>query len=178
MRQAKGYVIDRPDNTVAAVVTGIDRDVERGEDILMLGFCLVGMSSFFAPIAPPNVLLPIVALTFALSASFARINYWNMARKLMDAMEQLNGPEKALLHPIAAVFAERPMEPLTASFNPLKNLRRTGKSALGGLLINPLWMPIFYVMGIQIFEEKQLGVLSRAVCGVMHKISPPPPRDQ
>lgn len=172
MRQAKGYLIDRIDNAAAAVVKGIDRDVERGEDILMLGFGLVMMSTFFAPIAPPKVLLPLVALTFALSASFARINYRNMARKLLESMEQLNGYEKSLLYPIAAVFIERPMQPLAESFNPLKNLSRTGKSALGGLLINPLWTPIFYVMGMQIIEEKNLGILNKAVQGVMRKVAP------
>jgi hypothetical protein len=133
------------------------------------------MSSFFAPIAPPNVLLPLVALTFALSASFARKNYRNMERKLLESMEQLEGHEKVLLRPIAAVFAECPMQPLAESFNPLKNLKRTGKSALGGILINPLWMPIFYVMGMQIIEEKNLGVLNRAVSGVMQKIPSSPP---
>jgi len=33
-------------------------------------------------------------------------------------------------------------------------------------LINPLWMPIFYVMGIQIVEEANLGVLNRAIIEV------------
>jgi hypothetical protein len=81
--------------------------------------------------------------------------------------------EKALLHPIAAVFADYPMDSLAESFNPLKNLKRTWKSALGGLLINPLWMPIFYMMGIQINEEKNLGILNKAIIGVELKISPP-----
>jgi len=34
-------------------------------------------------------------------------------------------------------------------------------------------MPIFYVMGMQILEEKNLGVLNRAIIGVELKISPP-----
>jgi len=53
----------------------------------------------------------------------------------------------------------------------LKNIKRTVKSVLGGLLINPLWMPIFYVMGIQIVEEKNLGVLNRAIIGVEQKLA-------
>jgi hypothetical protein len=65
------------------------------------------------------------------------------------------------------------MHSLAESFNPLKNLKRTWKSALGGLLINPLWMPIFYVMGMQIIEEKNLGALNRAIIGVELKISSP-----
>jgi hypothetical protein len=172
MSHEKAYLIDRRYNAVAIIVAGIDRDVERGEDILMLGLGLVMMSSFFAPIAPPDVLLPLIAFTFACSASFARLNYHAMQRKLSAAMERLDGYEKAVLQPIAAVFAERPMHSLAESFNPLKNVPRTWKSALGGLLINPLWMPIFYVMGIQIGEEKNLGVLSKAVFGVMRKIRP------
>ena len=87
-------------------------------------------------------------------------------------MEFLEEHEIASLRPIAAVFAEYPMPCLAESFNPIKNLKRTGKSALGGLLINPLWMPIFYVMGMQIHEEKNLGVLNRAIIDVEQKIAP------
>jgi len=32
-------------------------------------------------------------------------------------------------------------------------------------------MPIFYVMGMQIIEEKNLGTLNRAIIGVEQKIS-------
>jgi hypothetical protein len=138
----------------------------------MLGFGLVMLSSSFAPVAPPAILLPLVALTFAISAGFARKNYHNMEQKLSKSMAYLEDHEIAKLRPIAAVFAEYPMPSLTESFNPFKNLKRTGKSALGGLLINPLWMPIFYVMGMQIHEEKNLGVLNRAIIGVEQKISP------
>ena len=158
-------------NAIASIIKGIDRDVERGEDALMLGLGIVMLSSTFAPVAPPSILLPLVALTFAISSGFARINYHNMERKLLEAMAQLEGHEKIMLHPIAAVFAEYPMRPLAESFNPLKNLKRTWKSALGGILINPLWMPIFYMMGMQIVEEKNLGILNRAIIGVEQKIS-------
>ncbi len=156
---------------ISCVRAGIDHDVERGEDVLMLGLCIVMLSSTLAPVAPPSILLPLVALTFALSASFARINYRNMERKLLLSMAQLEGQDKIILHPIAAVFAEHPMHSLAESFNPLKNLQRTWKSALGGILINPLWMPIFYVMGMQIIEEKNLGILNRAIIGVEQKIN-------
>lgn len=170
MALEKNYLKDPFGNAVATIVKGIDRDVERGEDVLMLGLGIVMLSSTFAPVAPPSILLPLVALTFAFSAGFARINYHNMERKLLESMEQLEGHEKIILHPIAAVFAEYPMHSLAESFNPLKNLKRTWKSALGGLLINPLWMPIFYVMGMQIIEEKNLGILNRAIIGVEQKI--------
>lgn len=174
MIQDKGYLRGPFEDAVFAILKGIDRDVERGEDMLMLGLGLVMLSSTFAPVAPPAVLLPLVALTFAMSAGFARMNYHNMQRKLMESLEQLDGHDQAILHPIAAVFSEYPMHSLAESFNPLKNLKRTGKSALGGLLINPLWMPIFYVMGMQIIEEKNLGILNRAINCVEQKISPTP----
>ena len=174
MIKDKDYLSDRSDNAVVTIVKGIDRDVERGEDALMLGLGLVMLSSTFAPVAPPTVLLPLVALTFAISAGFARMNYHNMEQKLLKSMAYLEEHEIANLRPIVAVFSEYPMPSLSESFNPFKNLKRTGKSALGGLLINPLWMPIFYVMGMQIHEEKNLGVLNRAIIGVEQKISPSP----
>jgi hypothetical protein len=174
MLQEKSYIKGQFENAVFAILKGIDRDVERGEDMLMLGLGLVMLSSSFAPLAPPSVLLPLVALTFAVSAGLARMNYHNMQRKLLASLEQLDGHEQAILRPIAAVFSECPMHSLAESFNPLKNLKRTGKSALGGLLINPLWMPIFYMMGMQINEEKNLGVLNRAINCVEQKISLPP----
>ena len=171
MMQKKDYFLVADDNSVAVILKGIDRDVERGEDVLMLGLATVMLSSTFAPIAPPFILLPLVAFTFAISVSYARINYHNMQRKLLKSMEQLDSYDKIILHPIAAVFIERPMGSLTESFNPLKNRRRTWKSALGGLLINPFWMPIFYVMGMQIQEEKNLGILNLAIISVEQKIS-------
>ncbi|MDP1770664.1 MAG: hypothetical protein Q8L15_00140 [Methylobacter sp.] len=171
MAQEKDYLKNHFGNAVSAVIKGIDRDVERGEDVLMLGLGVVMLSSTFAPVVSPSILLPLVALTFALSAGYARINYHNMERKLLQSLAQLEGHDKVILHPIAAVFAEYPMHSLAESFNPLKNLKRTWKSALGGLLINPLWMPIFYVMGMQIVEEKNLGILNRAIIGVEQKIA-------
>ncbi|MDO9268955.1 MAG: hypothetical protein Q7T96_07580 [Methylobacter sp.] len=171
MAQKKDYLKGQFGNAVSTIIKGIDRDVERGEDALMLGLGIVMLSSTFAPVAPPSILLPLVALTFAISSGFARMNYHNMERKLLESMAQLEGNDKIILHPIAAVFAEYPMHSLAESFNPLKNLKRTWKSALGGILINPLWMPIFYVMGMQIIEEKNLGILNRAIIGVEQKIS-------
>jgi len=171
MTEKKGYLKHPFDNAIYDILKGIDRDVERGEDALMLGLGVVILSSTFAPVAPPIVLLPLVAVTFAISASFARKNYHKMERKFSESMAQLDGHEKAILKPIAAVFVDYPMHSLAESFNPFKNLKRTWKSALGGLLINPLWMPIFYVMGMQISEEKNLGILSRAIICVELKIS-------
>ena len=173
MTEEKNYLKHQCENAVFEILKGIDRDVERGEDVLMLGFCVVMLSSTFAPVAPPTVLLPLIAVTFAISSGFARKNYLEMERKITESMAQLVEHEKDILHPIAAVFVASPRHSLAESFNPLKNLKRTWKSALGGLLINPLWMPIFYMMGMQINEEKNLGVLNRAIIGVEQKISPP-----
>lgn len=171
MAEEKDYSSVRFEDTVSDIIAGIDRDVERGEDILMLGFGIVMMSTFFAVIAPPIVLLPLMALTFALSGSFARLNYHNMERKLSKSMARLDGRDQSVLRPIVAVFVEHPRQPLAESFNPFKNLKRTGKSTLGGLLINPLWIPIFYMMGIQLNEEKKLALLNRAIFEAEQRIS-------
>ena len=171
MAKERDYLHGHSGKAVHAIIKGIDRDVERGEDVLMLGLGVVMLSSSFAPVLPPSILLPLVALTFALSASFARRNYHNMERKLLESMARLDGHDRIILSPIVAVFSEYPMHSLAESFNPLKNLKRTWKSALGGILISPLWMPIFYMMGMQINEEKNLGILNRAILAVEQKIS-------
>lgn len=166
------YLTGQSQCTAAAVVKAIDRDVEWGEDILMLGLGIVMLSSTFAPVAPPTVILPMVALVFAITSSLARVNYHNMERKLLGSLAHLNGYEQNLLRPICTVFAEQPMCSLAESYNPLKNLKRLGKSAIGGALINPFWLPIFYTMGIQIVEENNLKVLNRAVIRVEQRVAP------
>lgn len=172
MKREQHYLAGQHHCNAAAVVKGIDRDVEWGEDILMLGLGIVMLSSSFAPVAPPTVILPLVALTFAITSSLARMNYHKMERKLLASLEQLDSFEQAMLKPICRVFVEQPMCSLGESYNPLKNLKRLGKSAIGGVLINPLWMPIFYTMGIQIIEENNLVVLNRAVIRVEQRVSP------
>jgi hypothetical protein len=172
MKKQINYLKNAVENPVAAIVTGIDQDVERGEDILMVGLSAIMLSSTLAPLLPPAVLLPLVALTFVASVTIARWNYHNMEQKLRLSMQHLESYEVALLYPIVRVFKENPADPLSLSFNPLKNLKRTLKSFLGGLLINPLWMPIFYVMGIQIKEEKNLAVLNKAIISVEQKLMP------
>jgi hypothetical protein len=171
MTQDPGYLTAPFDNAVAAIIQGMDRDVERGENALMLGLGLVMLSSTFAPVAPPTVLLPVVALIFAVSAAYARKNYHRMEQKLSTSIAFLDDHELASLRAIVAVFAKYPMPSLAESFNPCRNLKRTGKSTLGGLLINPLWMPIFYVMGMQIDEEANLGVLLRAIIEVEQQVA-------
>ena len=166
MTKDHSYLITPFDNPVVAILEGIDRDVERGEDALMLGLGLVMLSSTFAPIAPPTVLLPIVAVIFACSAGYARINYHRMEHKLSASMAALDYHDMAKLKTIANVFKQYPMPSLIDSLNPAKNLVRTWKSALGGILINPFWMPIFYMMGMQIKEEANLGFLNQAIIEV------------
>lgn len=154
---------NQPDQIVSAIIQDIDRYVERGEDILMSGLCIVMMSTFFAPIAPPSVLLPFVALTFAISAGLARLNYRKMGLILSNSLTGLERHQLSKLHPIRTALETFPHEPLSQSFNPLKNIKRTAKSSLGGILINPLWMPIFYMMGMQIDEEKKLIAMNKAI---------------
>ncbi len=166
MTKDHSYLITPFDNPVVAILEGIDRDVERGEDALMLGLGLVMLSSTFAPIAPPTVILPIVAVIFACSAGYARINYHRMEHKLSASMAALDYHDMAKLKAIANVFKQYPMPSLIDSLNPAKNLVRTWKSALGGILINPFWMPIFYMMGMQIKEEANLGFLNQAIIEV------------
>lgn len=155
---------------VISIVTGVDHDVEHGEDILMLGYSLVLMAPFFAPIAPPRILLPLMALSFILSVCFARRNFHSIQRKLATATTMLENQELSVLRPITDIFQEYPQQSLTESFNPLKNPLRTAKSCLGGLLINPFWMPIFYTLGMQFVEDKQLYLLNKAVINVENKI--------
>jgi hypothetical protein len=172
MKRDQHYLKSQHHRTAAAVVKAIDKDVEWGEDILMLGLGIVMLSSTFAPVAPPTVILPLVALTFAITSSLARMNYHNMERKLLASLDYLEPFEQAKLKPICTVFSDQSMGSLSDSYNPLKNLKRLGKSALGGVLINPLWVPIFYTMGIQIVEENNLAVLNRAVIRVEQRVAP------
>ncbi len=164
--------LNQCDRPVAAIVKGIDQDVERGEDILMLGFGLVLMAPIFAPLLAPKVLLPLMAFVFALTSTLARRNFHGIQRRLMLSMMQLEDHEMAILRPIVDIFIEYPRHTLTEAFNPAKNLNRTVKSILGGCLINPLWMPIFYMMGIQFSEEKQLSLLNQAVMAVERRLTP------
>jgi hypothetical protein len=167
----KNYLQNSFGNKAQVVVKGIDRDVERGEDILMFGFCVVMLSSSFAPLLPPSILLPIVALIFAITGGLARVNYHQMELKLSNSIYELESYDQSLLAPIVRVFEENPMPSLVVSYNPLKDLKRTYKSILGGLLINPLWMPIFYMMGIHMKEERNLSMLNRAILGVEKAIA-------
>lgn len=170
MNVQHAYLNEPSDDAVLLIIHAIDRDVERGEDILMLGLGSVMLSSTFAVVVPPFVLLPLVALAFALSGGFARKNYHAMEFKLDKALKLVSAHQRQVLLPIAEVFSAYPEPPLVDSFNPLLNLSRTWKCVLGGILINPFWMPIFYMMGIQIVEDKKLCLLNRAIVGIEQKL--------
>ncbi|QWF72117.1 hypothetical protein KEF85_06625 [Methylomonas paludis] len=156
-------------NPVISIIKGVDRDVERGEDMLMLGYALVLSAPIFAPIAPPKVLLPLMALAFIVSVCRARLNFNAIKAKLAATMAKRQGFDFAILNPLLEVFAEHPKFSLSDGFNPVKNLKRTFKSLLGALMINPFWMPIFYALGLQFAEEKHFYVLNQAVIKLEQK---------
>jgi len=170
MPKPLSYWDEQGEQSITAIVEAIDRDVEHGEDILMAGFCVVMLSSAFAPFSSPIVILPFIAITFAISASLARINYLRIEAKLKTTLAQMAGHDKAVLRPISTIFMEKEVPPLIDSFNLLKNLKRTWKSVFGGIVVNPLWMPIIYMMCLQIYEEKNLIALNKAVQGILAKM--------
>ena len=172
MNQQNSYLTGSINNHITAIMQGLDKDVEKGEDILMLGLASVMFSTLLAPIAPPVILLPLVALAFAISASTASLHYLKMQKKLNTSVNSIAYTDQVTLKPLIDVFDSHPNVDLNIQFNPLKNLKRTVRSLLGGVLINPFWMPIFYMMGIQIGEEKKLGLLNLAIIGLERKLAP------
>ncbi len=168
MSQSKAYP-DSASHPVVSIVKGVDRDVERCEDIIMLGYGLALMAPIFAPIAPPKILLPLMALAFVLSVCMARLNFHSIKAKLSASVAAREGYDFSALAPIIAVFAEHPKHTLGEAFNPLKNRMRTIKSLLGALMINPFWMPIFYALGMQFAEEKHVQQLNQAVTKLEQK---------
>ena len=157
--------------SIYSVVRTIDQDVAHGEDILMLGYGLVLMAPLFAPVLPPHILLPAMALCFVLSVCRARFHFYRIQAKAEHLQQQLSIYQREKISPILDILKQHPQFTLTHSFNPFKNWLRTGKSMLGALLINPFWMPIFYMLGLQFAEEKQLQLLNQAVLKVEHQLN-------
>ncbi len=145
------------------ILKSLDNDVAKSEDILMLGLATAMFSSLIAPVAPPFVLLPAVAFVFAVTTILANNNYRRMQKQFTTAMQQLDYQQVRVVEPLIKVFKESPVQDLGDGFNPLKNLMRTWKSVLGGIVMNPLWMPIFYVMGMHISEEKRVIGLNQVI---------------
>ena len=167
MAEKKSYLVYPYNDTVVNdIVKGIDQDLEKSEKILMFGLSFGMFSSLLAPMAPPTVLLLLVALNFIITSSWAHINYHRMEIRFFESTKRLSFQQKAQLNPIAHVFESRTVDPLVDEFNPLKKLKRTWKSVMGGLIMNPLWIPIFYALGIQIGEEKNVYELNKAIIGV------------
>lgn len=168
----RAVYLNLAEHPVVAIVTGVDHDVERGEDILMLGYGFVLMAPLFAPILPPQVLLPLMAAALVLSVCMTRANFQGIRRKLYQAIDEIAHHDLSVLCPIDEVFAEHPKHSLVDGFNPVKNPMRIAKSLLGALMINPLWLPIFYMLGLQFAEEKQLSLLNKAVILAEDKVAP------
>lgn len=158
------------EQSVVTLVEAVDHDVEHGEDILMLGYSAVLIAPIFAPIAPPHILLPLMALCFVVSVYFARRNFQGIQQKLNATIATFETRELWVLHPIMDIFKEHPKHSLSEGFNPIKNPMRTLNSFVGGLFMNPYWMPIFYMIGMQFVEDKQFYLLNKAVMSAEHKL--------
>ena len=162
--------LNQANNPVVSIINGVDHDIKRVEGILMLGYVLVLLSPLFAPITPPHILLPLMALCFLGSVCCARFNFYNIHRKVYFSTADLEQRHIATLQPVIDIFNTLPAKALNEGFNPLKNIARTVKSALGAWLINPFWLPIFYLLGMQIAEEKQLVLLKQTVTRIKQRV--------
>ncbi|PPC89701.1 MAG: hypothetical protein CTY34_10505 [Methylobacter sp.] len=172
MGLAKHY-LETGNRSVSTIVKAVDKDVERGENIVILGYSSVLMAPIFAPVLPPYILLPLMAIVFGVCACSAHKHFQHIRRKLKHSLALMAEANVGLLlKPLTDVCASYPSQTLTESFNPLKNLKRTFNSLVGGLLINPLWMPVFYMMGMHLNEEKSFISLNQAVMAVEKKIFP------
>ncbi|MFM8340640.1 MAG: hypothetical protein ACKN9F_00300, partial [Methylomonas sp.] len=129
--------LNQANNPVVSIINGVDHDIKRIEGILMLGYVLVLLSPLLAPITPPHILLPLMALCFFCSVCCARFNFYNIHRKVYFSTSDLEQRHIATLQPVIDIFNTLPAKGLNEGFNPLKNLARTVKSALGAWLINP-----------------------------------------
>ena len=145
------------------LIRELDRKIERGEDILMFGLAMGMFSSLLAPALSPGVLLPALSISFAITTTLANKNYREIHVKLNALIQFLEWDQRQKLQPLLSVFRECPGNNIADEFNPLKNLKRTWKCLLGGVIMNPLWIPIFYTMGMHIREEKNLVVLNEAL---------------
>lgn len=145
------------------LIKEIDQRIVKSEDILGFGLGVAMFSSLLAPMASPEVLLPGLALNFAVTTILANRNYNKIKVILKSSMILLDYEDRQRLLPLIKVFEDCPVNDLADGFNPLKNLKRTWKSVFGGIIMNPLWIPIFYAMGMQINEEKNIIQLNQAL---------------
>lgn len=148
-------------NPVLAIAKGLDNDVKTIEGILLLGYGLVLLAPLLAPIASPETLLPAMALVFFGSVCGSRLHFYKLRSRLLASNNQLQDHHQHYLKPLLSTLNNLPQQTLTEGFDPLKNRLRTFNSFVGALCINPFWMPIFYLLSMQIAEEKQLQQLKQ-----------------
>ena len=162
MKKSQAYPTVHHD-PVISIIKSVDHDVERSEDMIMLGYMLVLAAPMFAPITPPHILLPMMALALILTVCVARRHFLAIQAKLKLSMQDWPNYQSNRLSPLLNIFNEHPKHTLTQAFNPLKNLKRTFNSTVGGILINPFWTPILYALCMQFAEEKHVHLLNRAI---------------
>ena len=152
-----------PKTSFELLVIELENRVHRGEGILTFGLAVGMFSSLLAPMLPPVILLPALSIAFALTTILANTNYNQMQLRVNSMIMSLDWDQRQKIQPVMGVFRECPVNNLVDSFNPFKNLKRTWKCLLGGILMNPLWIPIFYTLAMHISEEKNLIILGQAV---------------
>ncbi len=157
------------ETSVEHLIKELEVRVERGEVILTAGLAVGMFSSLLAPMLPPAILLPALSVSFAVTTILANINYHRMQDRLTSMIVMLDWEQRQKIQPLIGVFKECPVNNLVEGFNPLKNLKRTWKCLLGGLIMNPLWIPIFYTLAMHISEEKNLLAFSQAVTKLEEK---------
>lgn len=148
-------------NPVLAITKGLDNDLKTIEGILLLGYGLVLLAPLLAPITSPETLLPAMALVFLGSVCWSRQQFYKLRSRLVASSNYLNDAHQHYVKPLLTTLNHLPQQTLTEGFDPLKNRLRTISSFVGALCINPLWMPIFYLLSMQIAEEKQLQQLKQ-----------------
>jgi len=153
-----------------AVLIGLDKDVERSQKLIMQGYMMVMGAPLLAPVMPPHWLLPLMALIFILAVTFTRQNFLLMQVRLRNSLRFCNEQETQILQPVIRQFLNYDFNSLTTEFNPIKNFSRLLKSLLGSLLINPLWLPIFYGMGVHIREDKFVFLQHKSIVEVQNII--------
>ena len=152
-----------PKTSFEVLVKELETRVQKGEGILTFGLAVGMFSSLLAPMLSPAILLPALSIAFAVTTILANTNYNQMQLCVNSMIMSLDWDQRQKIQPVMGVFRECPVNNLVDSFNPFKNLKRTWKCLLGGILMNPLWIPIFYTLAMHISEEKNLITLSKAV---------------
>ena len=158
MSQSNAY-LDSVAHPLVAIVNGVDKDVERGEDMLMLGYSLVLMAPIFAPIAPPRILLPLMALAFAISVCRARLNFLGIRAS--------GRRHRGIGRPARLVFAatyqrnfdRTPQDHADRGFQSLKEFAANGQEHFGSYADQPAMEADFLHAGIANCRGKTAGFI-------------------